>query len=76
LLTEGDEGEDLFREGAKGTTGVVGEKEEDFLKFGTAKDTATPNAKNAKARQTIAIFIGNLDGFSSFPLIGNPPQYS
>jgi hypothetical protein len=62
------------REGAKGTTGVVGE--DDFFKLGTAKDTATPNAKNANARETIAIVSGSLDEFSSFLLISKPPKCS
>ncbi len=65
-------GGDGVREGVKGSTGVVGE--DDFLKLGTAKDTATPNAKNAKARKTIAIVSDRLDGFSSFLLISNPPK--
>jgi hypothetical protein len=59
------------REGAKGTTGVVGLKEDDFLKVGTLKDTAIPKAKKAKARDVIAIIRGSFDGFSSFRLIAN-----
>ncbi len=65
-----------MREGAKGTTVVVVVGAEDFLKLDTAKDTAAPKAKNAKARETIAIVSGRLDGFSSFLLIGNPRKYS
>jgi len=75
LLAGGDEGEELGRDGAKRTTGVVGVGEDDFLNMGTAKDTATPNAKEAKARETIAIVRGSLDGLSPFLLMSNPRSY-
>lgn len=74
FVVGGDDGEAWLREGAKGTTGVSGVEEDDFLNLGTAKDTATPKAKKAKARKTIAIIRGRLDGFSSFLLISKPPK--
>jgi hypothetical protein len=76
LLADGDGDIDSVREGAKDSTGVVGVEEDDFLKLGTENDTATPKAKNAKARETIAIVRDSLDGFSSFLLIGKPsPEF-
>ena len=52
----------------------MGVEEDDFLNMGTAKDTATPKAKDAKARETIAMVRGSLDGLSL--LISNSRSYS